>query len=121
MCVDADAIVIGAGAAGLAAARSLAGYGPEELIGTTPAELVHPADLPELNRLRSMSLTSKTPTTFTYRLRRKDGAYIWVETTWRPIQEPASETVVELVAVSRDITDRKHAESLMDDIGAKRS
>jgi PAS domain S-box-containing protein len=103
------------------AARSLAGYGPEELIGTTPAELVHPEDLPTLNRLRSTSLASKTPTTFTYRLRRKDGNYIWVETTWRPIREGASDTVSELVAVSRDITDRKRAESAMDDVGAKRS
>jgi two-component system, NtrC family, sensor kinase len=103
------------------AARSLAGYGPEELIGTTPAELVHPEDLPTLNRLRSTSLTSKMPTTFTYRLRRKDGSYIWVETTWRPIRESASETVTELVAVSRDITERKRAESAMDDVGTKRS
>lgn len=92
------------------AARSLLGFGPEELIGITPAEFVHPEDLPALNRLRSMSLVSKSPTTFTYRIRRKDGTYVWVETTWRPIREGSSEVVSELVAVSRDITDRKRAE-----------
>lgn len=92
------------------AARSLLGFGPEELIGITPAEFVHPDDLPALNRLRSMSLVSKSPTTFTYRIRRKDGTYVWVETTWRPIREGTSESVSELVAVSRDITDRKRTE-----------
>ena len=87
---------------------------------------MHPEDLPTLNRLRSVSLTSKSPTTFTYRLRRKDGTYVWVETTWRPIREGASESVTELVAVSRDITDRKRVEdqsagkSATDDVRAKR-
>jgi PAS domain S-box-containing protein/diguanylate cyclase (GGDEF)-like protein len=92
------------------AARTLLGFGPEELIGITPAEFVHPEDLPALNRLRSMSLVSKSPTTFTYRVRRKDGTYVWVETTWRPIRDGESEMIAELVAVSRDITDRKQRE-----------
>ncbi|HEY3054017.1 MAG TPA: PAS domain S-box protein [Thermoanaerobaculia bacterium] len=92
------------------AARSLLGFEPEELIGTRPAELIHPADVAAIEKLRSTVLSSAAAAAITYRLRRKDGTYVWVETTWRPIRDQALHVTTEIVAISRDITERKHAE-----------
>jgi len=92
------------------AARGLLGYGPEELVGIKSMELIHPEDRPQLDRFRSAILESGTAAALTYRMRRKDGTHVWVETTWRPIRQLISGPVTELVAVSRDISERKRAE-----------
>ena len=39
-------------------------------------------------------------------MRRKDGTYVWVETTWRAIREKNNDTVTEMVAVARNISER---------------
>jgi PAS domain S-box-containing protein/diguanylate cyclase (GGDEF)-like protein len=91
------------------ASRSLLGYGPEELIGTRPAELIHPDDVTALDSFRSAMLNNASAAAITYRMRRNDATYVWVETTWRPIRD-SSNTVTEIIAVSRDITERKRTE-----------
>ena len=48
--------------------------------------------------------------TVSYRIRRKDGFYIWFETTSRRVREPGTDEVPEMIAVSRDITQRKRVE-----------
>jgi two-component system, NtrC family, sensor kinase len=50
--------------------------------------------------------------TLSYRIRRKDGNYIWFETTGRPISDRDTKQIAEIVAVSRDITERKQTEAL---------
>jgi diguanylate cyclase (GGDEF)-like protein/PAS domain S-box-containing protein len=92
------------------AARNLLGFEPEELIGTRPADLIHTDDVATMERLRKTTLNSSAPVAVTYRLRRKDGTYVWVETTWRPIRDRALNVTTEIVAVSRDVTERKRAE-----------
>src|SRR6266566_4327844 len=91
------------------ASRSLLGYGPEELIGTRPAELIHADDVTALDSFRSALLNNASAAAITYRMRRNDGTYVWVETTWRPIRD-LSNAVTEIIAVSRDITERKRTE-----------
>src|SRR5262245_23955272 len=88
------------------ASQSLLGYGPEELIGTRPAELIHPDDLPIIEDLRHMLFTRAGTGAITYRMRRKDGSYVWVETTWRAIREKSNEEVSEMVAVARNVSER---------------
>jgi PAS domain S-box-containing protein len=90
------------------ASRTLLGYGPEELIGKRPADLIHPDDLPALKKYRTLLLAPSTAVT--YRLRREDGTFVWVETAWRAIQEYGEAEPTEIVAVSRDITERKRSE-----------
>jgi PAS domain S-box-containing protein len=89
------------------ASQSLLGYGPEELIGTRPAELIHPEDLPVIDDFRNKLLTRAGTAAITYRMRRKDGSYVWVETTWRAIRETSNDAVTEMVAVARNISDRR--------------
>ncbi|NMY71805.1 ATP-binding protein, partial [Pseudomonas sp. WS 5414] len=48
--------------------------------------------------------------TMTYRIRHRDGHYLWFETACRGIRDTYTGTVVEVVAVSRDITARVQAE-----------
>ena len=86
------------------ASQSLLGYGPEELIGTRPAELIHPDDLPVIEEFRTKLFASAGTAAITYRMRRKNGTYVWVETTWRAIRE--QNAVTEMVAVARNISER---------------
>ena len=46
----------------------------------------------------------------TYRVLRKDGHYLWLETSFRAILDELGETFEEIHATSRDITERKQAE-----------
>lgn len=92
------------------AARNLLGYGPEELIGTRPADLIHPDDVVAMDNFRAALLNTAAAAAITYRMRRKDGTFVWVETTWRAIREQPSDPASEVVAVSRDITERRRAE-----------
>jgi PAS domain S-box-containing protein len=88
------------------ASQALLGYGPEELIGTRPAELIHPEDLPVIEDFRNKLFTRTGTAAITYRMRRKDGTYVWVETTWRAIREKSNDAVTEMVAVARNISER---------------
>ncbi|NEO53890.1 MAG: PAS domain S-box protein [Okeania sp. SIO3B5] len=94
-----------------AACRYLLGYEPKELVGRCIYDdLFHPEDkkLYELNNLKHQESH-----TFTHRLRHKKGHYIWFETTCQKINDPQTGKVIELVAVSRDITERKCIEAAL--------
>jgi PAS domain S-box-containing protein len=92
------------------ACRSLLGYEPEELVGHSALEFFHPEDLEQTRTTRSLMPQHHEPYTVSYRIRRKDGSYIWFETTSRWVREPGADEALEMVAVSRDITDRKRIE-----------
>jgi two-component system NtrC family sensor kinase len=92
------------------ACRALLGYEPEELIGNSAYQFFHPEDLAALQKIRSNPFNSKEIYTISYRIRCKDESYIWFETTCHSISD-RNENVQELVAVSRDITERKHTEA----------
>ncbi|MGK7923592.1 MAG: PAS domain S-box protein [Trichodesmium sp.] len=94
-----------------AACSHLLGYEPDELIGRSIYDyLFHPEDR-ELYQIKiSQQLEGET---FTHRLRHKNGSYIWFETTCQKIKDSETGKVIELVAVSRDITDRKRAEAAL--------
>ncbi len=86
---------------------SLLGYTPEELVRRNPRRLVHPADRYLLDR-RSLA-GSAWPETLTYRLRHKEGHYLWVETSFRVLGDEAGRPV-HLVSSSRDVSERKRIE-----------
>lgn len=92
------------------ASRSLLGYEPEEMVGTSAYDYLHPDDL---NRIRAMMAQSEAvrfipPTS--YRYRHKNGNYVWFETNSRYIFDEQGQ-IVEIIAVGRDITERKQFES----------
>ncbi len=86
------------------------GYSPEELIGTNIYDLIHPEDTGELIDPASLSSPTDDVETNTYRVRRKDGRFTWFETINKLVRDPHTGEVREIVAVSRDISERKHTQ-----------
>ncbi|TVU52203.1 MAG: response regulator [Arthrospira sp. PLM2.Bin9] len=93
----------------------LLGYEPESLIGKHPNQFLHPDDLNTLSKTYEIVLTQKVSYTLTYRIRHKNGEYIWFETTSRAIYHPETGRVQEILGVSRDISDRKQREQELQD------
>jgi diguanylate cyclase (GGDEF)-like protein/PAS domain S-box-containing protein len=91
------------------ACRRLLRYEPSELVGHSVYEFIDPEDREEIRHL-SYLINETLPTTFSYRMHRKDGHILWFETTARAVRNAGTGMVDELVSVSRDVTERKHAE-----------
>jgi diguanylate cyclase (GGDEF)-like protein/PAS domain S-box-containing protein len=86
----------------------ITGYGPEELIGTSPFAHVAEDDSERVAEHQQRVLERDAPDTIAFRLRRKDGELRWLETTTRAVRDEVG--VRELVSVTRDISERKEAE-----------
>lgn len=92
------------------AARSLLGYEPAEMAGHSIFEFVAADDQHVLRQVTVRIEQERAPQTFSYRIVRKDGSKIWFETTSRAIADPVSGELSEIIAVSRDISERRRAE-----------
>jgi diguanylate cyclase (GGDEF)-like protein/PAS domain S-box-containing protein len=93
------------------AASSVLGYEAERLIGLPVEELIHPEDRAMFSRFQKALAEQDDVATVGYRLRQDDGDYVWLESTCRPIFSPDSREVVEIISVSRDISERKEAQA----------
>lgn len=88
------------------------GYAPEEVVGTMPADYIHPDDqdtvrdelLRPLNR-RDASVAGPV----TYRFRHKSGEYRWFETSGQLVRD-ADDQPFQIVSSSRDVSGRMEAE-----------
>ena len=98
------------------ASAALLGYEPVELIGCTFYDLVHETDRASVRRTHLLALEKDTPGLIAYRIKRKDGRYIWFESAIREVPRSGRETPRELVVVSRDITERKLQEEHLKDM-----
>ncbi len=87
---------------------TIMGYTLDDLKGIHPGSLIHPDDFVEFQRQiranREIYISA-------YRMRRKDGRYIWLETSWRYKYHAETGAIQEVICVSRDISDRKRAEA----------
>ena len=86
------------------ACQSLLGYAPQELVGQSAYELIHPQDMPAVRECHAAVMNSTETYTVSYGIRRKDNNYICFESTCRAILDPDTGAVQEIIAVSRDIT-----------------
>ncbi|MBV9116616.1 MAG: EAL domain-containing protein, partial [Acetobacteraceae bacterium] len=91
------------------ASRSLLGREPEEMLAEDFAEILHPDDLEGITTAYDHLMRHGGKITCCYRLRHKDGHYVWVEAHW--VATPLDGARTELVAVVRDISERKAAEA----------
>ncbi len=89
------------------ACRALLGYSPEEMLKISSKDAIHPQDVASLHDRRKWG--DGDPPTATYRLRRKDGSYVWVESVWRSVAAQAGQPLQRVVVV-RDIDRRLAAE-----------
>jgi PAS domain S-box-containing protein len=84
----------------------LLGYTPEEIVGGTVPDFMHPDDLPAATELVARLFANPgTSGSLEYRVRHKDGSWRWMEVFARTISPVSAEQG--LVANARDITDRK--------------
>lgn len=95
------------------ASRTLLGYEPEEMVGQTIYDFVHPDDAQSLKKLQAAILKTQDTYTQAFRFICKDGNAKWVESTVQHIRDAKTRRVVEVVSVSRDITKRQHAEEAL--------
>ncbi|WP_059103698.1 PAS domain-containing sensor histidine kinase [Shouchella shacheensis] len=86
------------------AVSSLLGYTPEELDGYPFVDLCHPKDRSNVQAIFKKTV-DHSGQNVTYRVRRKEGRYIWIETNFQNISD--SREFVGIVGSSRDVTDRK--------------
>jgi len=93
------------------ACETLLGYKTDELVGRSAYDFIHPGDRATIIARHDDLDDSQEVFTDSYRIARKDGTYIWFETTSRRIRNSQTGVVAEVVCVSRDITDRKHSEA----------
>ena len=84
---------------------SASGYGPEELIGRSAMDFVHPDDLELTQKARRKRQEGKLMEGFEHRLRRKDGSYTWI--AWHSAYDADAGLVY---SVGRDVTERRRLE-----------
>jgi len=87
------------------------GYRPETFIGTHFTDLIHPDDLDTIRGALSDLLISGTACR-EYRVRHRDGHYIWYESDYRitPGNHDSSDIIT---IVGRDVTERRNAENAL--------
>jgi PAS domain S-box-containing protein len=95
------------------ASRSIFGYEPDELLGHSAFEFIHPEDLARIEQSRQMVVDEPVVDVVTFRVRRKDGEYIWLESNSHAIKDKNSGEIVEIQVSSRDVTERKLAEEAL--------
>ena len=84
------------------------GYTPDEMIalGNT---IIHPADLDNVQQKTREAFRSSATTTFQYRIKHRDGHYLWFENRLRGIGSGGSAGPT-VFGVARDISDRLEVE-----------
>ncbi|MBL8797655.1 MAG: PAS domain S-box protein, partial [Planctomycetia bacterium] len=91
------------------ACRRLLGFEPEELVGRGGYDFIHDDDRASVQRRQEQMLAERQPTVVSYRMRQRNGSFVWVETAGQVITPPDG-TAPELVCVTRNISERKRAE-----------
>ncbi|HNS45348.1 MAG TPA: ATP-binding protein, partial [Alphaproteobacteria bacterium] len=90
---------------------ALTGYTAEESIGKSPKFLQGPKTSIETLERIAQALKKQSSITAELLNYDKDGSEYWVEININPIRSPESEECTFFLAASRDITERKNAES----------
>lgn len=90
----------------------LLGYTQEELIGTSSYAYFNEDDLAEIVKSHTNIKMDEATETVQYRIRRKNGTFIWFETTSKVIHNALGQAT-SIIAASRDITDRKKMEEAL--------
>ena len=95
--------------------NELLDYAPEELLGTSIMNLMHPNELPDnLNFLRWVNENPGKSMFMILRLRHRDGSWRWVEaTTTNQLNNPAVNAIVSNL---RDVTERKKVQDELEQL-----
>jgi cell cycle sensor histidine kinase DivJ len=91
------------------ASQAMLGRPPEQLLGVAPSALVHGDDLKTIQAAFVEAAYFGRAAAAEVRLKRADGGYLWTEMRCRPAA-PVAGTAADIVAVTRDISERKTQE-----------
>ncbi len=92
------------------ACEMLLGYMPHELVGRSCYDFFHPEDFNVIRASHDTILETPIISTTSYRILHKDGHYIWFETTSKTLLDSENRDVIEIIAISRDVSQRKQIE-----------
>ncbi len=92
------------------ACRTLLGYEAGEMVGREGLDYVHADDVDRVREYFRGVLEGSSYPTAEFRLRREDGSYTWVEANCKGVTDPVTGETTEVIAVTRDISERKMAE-----------
>ena len=98
------------------ASQTLLGYIPEQLVGRAIDDIAHPDDVRFLQECQSALEAGASSHLVTYRMMKGDGAYVWVEMVVRAMRDEASNALQEVIAVTRDITERRQMEAREEEV-----
>jgi diguanylate cyclase (GGDEF)-like protein/PAS domain S-box-containing protein len=95
---------------GSAAAESIEGWKPEQLLTEEGMELVHPDDRSKAQLIVNQLNSGTDSAMIECRIRKQDGQYIWVEASLRIVRDPETGARAKVLNIVRDISERKRAE-----------
>jgi diguanylate cyclase (GGDEF)-like protein/PAS domain S-box-containing protein len=84
------------------------GWAPDDMLGRSCFELIHPDDVEMVTR-ELVAASAERVVTIDYRIRHRDGSYVWVASSCRWVLDPDGE-IAEIQCSTRDITARREAE-----------
>ncbi|WP_321421343.1 PAS domain S-box protein [uncultured Methanobacterium sp.] len=94
--------------------KSVLGFKPQELVGKSMFDQVHPDDRPRVTSCMQNALTKHITQSVQYRCMKADGSYVWLDTKGTPITDEEG-LISGFVCNSRDITQQKNAEDALRD------
>lgn len=92
--------------------HDILGYNPEELIGKCPWDFIHKRDLNSIKKYFQSLVNTYQSETITFRFRKKNGTYIWLEASTKVMLD-VEKKIVGFQTSSRDITKRIKADKEM--------
>ena len=96
-------------------ATRVLGRTPEQLIGTSVLDMIEPEDRPTLDAAVAQLRRRRSDAMMVvHQVQRPDGTTIWLESAVRVARDTVTGHADGVVAVSRDITDRKELEAKLD-------
>lgn len=90
--------------------KALTGWNPEDLVGRVFREIIHPADVAEVEMAMRALRAGSEGGTLEYRARKLDGEYFWAEGSLRVYRDPATGRPIGYLNLVRDISERKRSE-----------
>ena len=87
--------------------QSILGLDPDELLGRSAYDLIHPDDVAEVAVAHDELLGPTGDLRITFRARAANDRVVWLEAVARTIRDPRTHEVIEIHSVSRDVTERR--------------
>lgn len=95
------------------AIRDVLGWSPAEVVGRPTTDFVHPEDSAAVERERTALLEGDDETRHVYRLRHRNGHYLWLESTNTIVSDGDNGLGLEVITARRDVTHRVAIEALV--------